>query len=131
MSQRLILRYSACFKRQVVLDLERGRFSSAEEARRHYEIGGASTIARWLREYGKHHLQAKVVRVEKPDEADRIRQMQKRIADLERALGQTQAQNMLHAEYLKLACDALGQEVDVFTKKCDGPPSTKPPSHRG
>lgn len=130
MVQRVVRRYSVCFKRQVVADLESGRFDSLDAARRHYEIGGRGTISRWLRQYGKNHLQAKVVRVQKPDEADRIRQLQQRVAELERALGQTQAQNVLQAAYLKLACAELGQEVEAFTKKCDGRPSTPRPSDR-
>lgn len=127
MRQRIVHRYSACFKQQVVAALESGRFDSVEQARQHFGIGGASTIQRWLGRYGKNHLQAKVVRVEKPDEADRIRQLKAQVAQLERALGQTQAQNMLNRQYLKLACAELGQEVEVFEKKCDGQRSTPPP----
>lgn len=120
MQQRVVHRYSSCFKRRVVEELERGRFASVEQARVHYGIGGASTIGQWLKRYGKNHLLAKVVRVEKPDEADRVRQLQAKVGQLERALGQTQAQSVLNAQYLKLACEELGQEVEAFQKKCDG-----------
>lgn len=127
MRQRVVVRYSACFKRQVIAELERGRFDSLEQARAHYGIGGAQTISSWLGRYGRNHLQSKVVRVEQPGEADRIRQLQKQVAQLERALGQTQAQSVLHAQYLKLACEELGLEEEAFKKKCDGvrcmPPS--------
>jgi len=123
MRERIVLRYSACFKQQVVADLESGRFASVEAAREHYGIGGKSTIQKWLRRYGKNHLQAKVVRVEKPDEADRIRELKREIAQLQRALGQTQAENLLNAEFLKLACTELGEEVDSFKKKSAGTPS--------
>lgn len=126
MRERVVWRYSACFKRQVVAELESGRFASFEAARAHYGIGGAETIKSWLKQYGKNHLLAKVVRVEQPGEADRIRRLQQQVAQLERALGQTQAQNVLNAAYLKLACEQLGQEVDAFKKKSDGKPSTKP-----
>jgi len=124
MGQRIVRRYSACFKQQVVAELESGRFDSIEAARRHYEIG-ESTIQKWLKRLGRNHLKAKVVRVEAPDEADRIRQLRQRVEQLERALGQTQAQNVLHVEYLKLACEQLGQEVGSFVKKCDGRRSTQ------
>ncbi|MCP4591547.1 MAG: transposase [bacterium] len=126
MRERIIRRYSACFKQQVVADLENGRFESIQAARQHYDIGGKTTIQKWLRRYGKNHLQAKVVRVEKPDEADRIRQLKRQIAQLQRALGQTQAENVLNAEYLKLACDELGKDVEGFKKKSDGGRSTEP-----
>lgn len=124
MAQRIVRRYSACFKRQVVDELERGRFASVEAARRHYEIGGMTTIQNWLKQLGKNHLKAKVVRVEAVNEADRIRDLQQQVVKLERALGQTQAQNVLNAEYLRLACEQLGQEVEGFVKKCDGVRST-------
>ena len=124
MRERIIRRYSTCFKRQVVQDLETGRFASIGAAREHYGIGGRQTIQRWLRRYGKNHLQAKVVRVEKPDEADQMRQLKRQIAELEQALGQTQAENVLNAAYLKLACEQLGEDVDKFKKKSGGRRST-------
>ena len=124
MSGRIIFRYSDCFKRQVVDDLENGRFSSIQAACEHYGIPGKSTVPNWLRRYGMNHLRAKVVRVEKPDEADQIRELRRQVAQLQRALGQTQAENVLNAEFLKLACERLGQEVEAFKKKHDGKPST-------
>jgi len=130
LGQRIIRRYSACFKQQVVAELESGRFDSIEAARRHYEIGGAMTIQKWLKRLGKNHLKPKVVRVEAPDEADRIDQLQQRVKHLEQALGRTQAQNVLNEQYLKLACEQLGQEVESFVKKCDGGRSTPRSSDR-
>jgi transposase len=126
MRERIIRRYSASFKQQVIADLESGRFGGIEQARIHYGIGGAMTIRNWLRRYGRNHLQVKVVRVEKPDEADQIRELKRQVTQLQQALGQTQAENVLHAAYLKLACEQLGQEVEAFKKKSDGKPSTRP-----
>jgi transposase-like protein len=126
MEERIIRRYSACFRQQVVADLENGRFGSIEEARAHYGIGGKGTIQKWLRRYGKNHLQAKVVRVEKPDEADQIRQFKRQVAQLQQALGKTQAENLLHAEYLKLACEEMGTDVESFKKKAAGGPFGPP-----
>ena len=64
--------------------------------------------------------------MEKPDEPDRISAYQKQVAQLEQALGKTQAENVLHATFLKLACEQLGQDVESFKKKCDGKRSTGP-----
>lgn len=125
MHQYIIRRYSVCFKQQVIRELEQGRFSSVEQARLHYEIGGKATIGNWLKRYGRHDLQAKVVRVEKPNEADRIRELKGQVLELQQALGQTQAQNVLHGEYLKLACEQLGLDVEAFKKKFAGKRSTK------
>jgi transposase-like protein len=127
MRERVVFRYSACFKQQVVAELESGRFGSIKEARRHYGIGGAGTIGQWLKRYGRNHLRAKVVRVEKPDEQDQLQGLRRRVAELERALGRTQAENVLNRSYLELACGELGQEVESFTKKCVGRLCTEPP----
>lgn len=126
MSQRTILRYSEAFKRALVSDLESGRFASVGAARAHYEIRGATTVNDWLARYGKNHLMAKVVRVEKPDEADRILELKRQVAALQKALGMTQAENLLNAEYLKLACERLGEEPEGFKKKCVGRRCTGP-----
>ena len=56
MKRKTIRRYSISFRRQVIADLESGRFDSIESARQHYGIGGTMTIQKWLRKYGKNHL---------------------------------------------------------------------------
>jgi transposase-like protein len=119
MNQRTVLRYSTCFKRQVVDDLENGRFSSISAAQRHYGITGGETIRGWLRKYGRNHLCAKVVRVEKPNEADQIRQLKKQIKQLKEALGQTQAEKVIGEAFLEIACEQLGVEPEEFKKKAD------------
>ena len=63
MNQRIIVRYIMSFKKQVVEELESGRFSSISEAKEHYGITGASTVQNWLVKCGRNHLCAKVVRV--------------------------------------------------------------------
>jgi len=120
------IRYSMAFKRQVVAELEAGRFRSIEEARRHYDIGGTMTVRRWLEQFGKNHLIPKVVRVEKPNEAERIRQLRQEIRQLKQALGETQLHSVLNEAYLKIACGRLGQDVDVFKKKVDTKQSIAP-----
>ncbi len=128
MRERVVYQYSECFKREVVEALAAGRFGSVYAAQVHYGIKGACTIGRWLRRYRRPELQAKVVRVEKPGEADRIRELQKQVAQLQRALGQTQAENLLHAELLKTACQRLGDDVAAFKKKNAGVLSTGLPT---
>lgn len=126
MKHRVIRQYSISFKRQVIGDLESGRFGSIESARRHYGIGGTGTIQKWLRKYGRNHLLPKVVIVQKPNERDQIRELKHQVSELQRALGQTQVQNVLNAEFLKIACDELDCDVEVFKKKVDTTQFTKP-----
>ena len=127
MRNRVQIRYSACFRQRVISELESGRFASAEAARVHYGIGGSSTIDKWLRRYGRNHLRAKVVIVQVPDEIDQLKALRQQVAELERALGRTQAQSVLNRSYLELACEELGQDVEVFIKKGDGRQCIGPP----
>lgn len=125
MKQRVIRRYSVSFRRQVIADLENGRFDSIETVRQHYGIGGKQTVNRWLRKYGKNHLLPKVVIVQKPDERDEIRQLKREVCELQRALGKTQVENLLNTEFLRIACDDLGCDIEAFKKKVDTRRSTR------
>ena len=70
----------------------------------------------------------KVVIVQKPDEKDQIRQLKRQVAELQRVLGQTQTENVLNAEFLKIACEELDCDVEAFKKKVDTTPSTELPN---
>ena len=119
MRQNTVYRYSMSFKQQVIEQLEAGRFSSINEAKEHFGIRGDYTIQNWLRKYGRNHLCPKVIRVEKPDEKNRIRELKKQIRQLKEALGQTQAEKVLGQAFLEIACEKLGEDVDEFKKKAD------------
>ena len=125
MVQWTLIRYSAAFKQQVVDDMESGRFDSMLAAGEHYGISSVS-VGRWLRKYGKNHLCARVIKVEKPDEQDELRRLKKRIKQLEQALGRTQSDNILNQSFLDIACEELGQDVDVFKKKAATERSIRP-----
>jgi len=119
MEQRTVIRYSMSFKRQVVSEIESGRFDSILQASEHYGITGAETVRSWLRKSGRNHLCPRIIRVEKPDEQNQMRQLKKQIKQLKEALGQTQAENVINQEFLKIACEEMGQDVDAFKKKAD------------
>ena len=131
MQQRLVLRYSMSFKRQVVSEFESGRFDSIGQASEHYGITGSMTIRKWLDKFGKNHLCPKVIRVEKPNEQDQVRQLKKQIKQLKEALGQTQAENVINQEFLKIACEEMGEDVDAFKKKADIERSTEAENGQG
>jgi len=121
---KAVIRYSTAFKRQVVGDMESGRFGTLMEATKHYGIGGSATVRRWLKRFGKNNLIPKVVRVEKPDEAEQNRELKKQIRQLQEALGKTQLQNVMNESFLGIACERLGVDVEEFKKKWarSGPP---------
>ncbi len=87
MTQRIIKRYSNAFKLQVVRQIEQGQLSIAQAERR-YDIGGSSTIPRWLKDLGKNHHTCKIMRIETPDEVDQLKTLQHQRQELESALAQ-------------------------------------------
>jgi transposase len=117
MQPKTMIQYSVAFKQQVVADLENGRFRSILAASEHYGIGGAKTVRLWLKRFGKNHLIPKVVRVEKPDEADQVRQLKKQIRQLQEVLGKTQMKSVMNESFLEIACEQLGVDVEEFKKK--------------
>ena len=118
MEQKIVVRYSISFKMQVIEDIESGRFSM-NGAASHYGINGSETISKWLKKYGKNHLCPKVIRVEKPNEKNQIKELKNRIKELEFALGKTQAKRVLGDCFLDIACGQLGTDVESFKKKVD------------
>ena len=71
---RKVIRYSNCFKLQVVEDIETNGLS-IEDCRRKYGIRGISTIQGQLKNFGKNHLLNKVIRVETRDELDELKRL--------------------------------------------------------
>jgi transposase len=120
MTNRVVLHYSGAFKRQVVEEIESGKFDSCRAASRHHGIKGATTVRNWVRRMGKNHLLRKVVRVEQVGEADRVAELRKQVDRLEKALGRSAAECQLAGQYLELACGRLGEGVEEFKKKSDG-----------
>ena len=114
---RTILHYSEAFKRQVVQELEDGKFATLSEASRAYGIRGGSTVSQWIRKYGNDKLLPKKVRVETLKERDELKEARKRIRQLEAALADAHIDNSLGDSYLKIACERLGIDVSDFKKK--------------
>ena len=131
MRRKVEIRYSMAFKQQVVSDLEGGRFGTILEASEHYGIGGSTTVRKWLKRFGKNHLIPKVVRVEKPDEADQIRQLKKQVRQLQEALGKTQMEKVLNEAFLEIACEQLGVTPEELKKKAATRRCTDPGSKKG
>jgi transposase-like protein len=87
--QKELIKYSESFKLQVVKEIEESGIAVCT-AQKKYDIKGGSTIQQWLKKYGKHHLLAKVVRVETPDEKNQIKHLKEEVRKLESALAKSQ-----------------------------------------
>ena len=112
-----VRRYSEAFKRQVVEELEQGKFTSAFDAQQSYEILGDRTVSRWMKKYGRDNLFPKLVRIETMKEKDRVKEARMRIRNLETALSDAHIDNCLEHAFLEIACERLGISLEEFKKK--------------
>jgi len=118
MPEKKCIRYSEAFKLQVVQELESGTLRSMNEARERYGISGGCTVQGWVRKYGKNHLLGKVVRVETPDERDRLRSLKEENEALKRAVADLHMKSALYESWFEVACDELGvTDIQAFKKK--------------
>ena len=112
------IRYSEAFKRQVLREIEEGKFPSVSAARRAYGIRGRSTIQYWMRTLGRTHLLKKVVRVEKPKETSELSELRQRVRQLEKALADAYVDQRLAQAWFEIACEAAGiEDIEQFKKK--------------
>jgi len=72
-------RYSESFKIKIVEELESGSVT-VPEIRRMYDITGGGTIREWLRKYGNGE-QPQIVTVTMKSEQERIKELEKALAD--------------------------------------------------
>lgn len=111
------IEYSEAFKRQVVEELERGKFRSICEANRAYNIRGSGTIQKWVRRYGNENILPKKVRIETMKERDELKESRKRIRELEAALADAHIDHALSDAYVQIACERMGEDPATFKKK--------------
>ncbi len=111
------VKYSEAFKLQVVDDLESGRFRCPYEASRAYGIGGAVTVSRWVRQYGRSHLLKKVVRVEKSGEPRELKRLRDRARELEALVADLTMDRALAQAALAIHCEQYGDDPELFKKK--------------
>lgn len=115
--KRIIYRYSEAFKSQVVKEIEEGLTIS--EVRRKYGIPGGDTIQQWIKRKGKLVLLSKVIRVEKPDEKARIKELERQIRKLKESLADTQVRYLLAETQFEIVCEQQGLNPEEVKKKLE------------
>ena len=113
--RKVIVRYSDCFKRSVIEEVEKNGLS-IEECRRKYAIGGATTIQKWLKMYGKNHLLNKIVRVETIDEIQEIKALKKEIKALKEAYAEMTIEKKVYETYLQVYGEETGRSEEIKKK---------------
>jgi transposase len=115
------IRYSEAFKMEIVREVEVSG-KAFDEIRRKYGIRGCNTVQTWVRRYG-NGTRGKIIRVEKPEEINELKQLRERTRRLESALADANLELALERQYTRLACErARIQDVAEFKKKAGGPP---------
>ena len=112
---KVTVRYSDCFKRAVIEEIEK-KGLSIEACRRKYSIGGATTIQKWLKKYGKNHLLNKIVRVETIDEIQEIKALKKEIKALKEAYAEMTIEKKVYETYLQVYGEETGRSEEIKTK---------------
>ncbi len=115
---RTIKRYSIAFQKKVVSEIESGELSIGD-ARRLYDITGNMTIQNWISKLGKTHLLNKVVRIEMKGEKDRVKELEKKVRQLESALADEHIKNIVLESLVDIAREKYG--IDLKKKNGQGP----------
>ena len=116
--QRVIKKYSSAFKLKVVSEIESGKLS-INQAMEIYDIGGNTTISRWIKNLGKSQLLSKIVRIEMKDEVDKVKELKERVRQLEKLLANKELDNLMNEAFLELLAEDNEIDLEEFKKKVD------------
>jgi transposase len=114
---RKIKRYSDAFKRQVVAEYEAG--SNMSVLAKKYGITGGMTIKYWVKKYAKEGFRHELVRIQTAEEANRVKELEQQVKELEQALGKV----MLEKLKLESILEVLQENESDVVKK-NAPPSS-------
>lgn len=124
MDKVYVKRYSAAFKQSVVREYESG--ASMTELLRRYGIGSSRTLHRWIGQYGIEGLRHEVVVMQRADEQNREKAMEKRIKELEAAVAQLTLDKMMLESIVEVASEQYGLDF----KKNFGQKQSKKPGRK-
>jgi transposase len=123
MNQKTNLRVSRVFsealKKKVVKDIESGK-ATVLQASREYSVS-FQAIYQWLNKYSRHLQSSKRIVVEMKSESYKTRELEKRIQELEAALGRKQLEVDFLNKMIELGSEQVGVDIK---KKFSTPPFT-------
>jgi transposase len=120
---KVLRHYSEAFKRSVVAEVESGRYTVLEAASAH-EVHFTS-IYDWVKKMGRPEMQTQMVRIQMPNERNRIKELEKEKRALESALAQAHMKILLLESTVEVLEERTGTKVK---KKTDTPSSDEPGS---
>ena len=123
--KRKVIRYSEAFKHQVIQEIEKGD-RTIQEAKKAYGICGGQTIQYWMKRMGRFGSLPRIVRVEKPNESDRIKELERQIKVLKEALADTQVERIIAESRFEVVCEQQGWDPEEVKKKLQAKRSLRP-----
>ena len=115
--KKVTIRYSEAFKHQVINEVEAG--VTCEQVRKKYGIGGINTIQYWMKRLGKLESLPIIIRVEKPDEKAKLKDLERQIKELKNALAETQVRCVIAESRFEIVCEDQGLDPEAVKKKLD------------
>ena len=103
--------FSEEFKKQKVADIEKKLITIGQLCRQ-YQVS-RTAVAKWLNKYSPMRKKKERMVYESDSDSHRVKQMQERIKELERAVGQKQ----LKIDFLEKMIEIAGNELKVDIKK--------------
>ncbi len=114
---RTTRRFSEEFKRRIVNDFEKGKFSVLELSKLH----GTSfqAIYNWINKYSERSSFVEIVEM-KQSSTQKLKDLESKIKDLERSVGQKQ----LYIDYMEKMMEIAKEDLGVDIKKNFGTPQS-------
>lgn len=119
-SERRSRQFSESFRKQKVRDLEHGRVTCSELCRQ-YEVS-STTVYRWVAKFGSMQSKKERLIMETDSDTRQLLELRKKVAELERLVGQKQIMIDFQAKMIELAEDAY--DVDIKKKFSTRPSDT-------
>ncbi len=119
-SERRNRHFSDSFKIQKVRELETGKVKVSELCEQ-YELAGVS-VYRWLNKFGSMKNKSERIIIETDSDTKQLLELKKKVADLERVVGQKQLLLDFKDKMIDLAEETYG--VDIKKKFSISPSST-------
>lgn len=110
-SLRQLRTFSEELKRKAVQDIETGK-TSVSAVCREYDVS-ATSVYQWLHRYSRHLQSSKKLVLQMDSEAYKTKELEKRIMELEAALGRKQ----LEVDFLNQMIEQGKKEIGVDLKK--------------
>lgn len=104
-----IRRFSETFKREKVKEIE-GKTITVLQLSRIYDVS-TTAVYKWIRKYSKYQEKRERVVIEKESESYKTYQLQRKVAELERLLGQKEIELSYLEKVIESGNELLGEDL--------------------